>query len=114
MKNTIKIFALVLLFSFNSNAQTGYQIKKAISFSEHAVAQLDLSEEDQKFLYDTYIAKFMNVRENIFKKDLSNEEKKAIYNSSSKKLRQSMRVRFDQATTAAIIKSVLEFQKKNQ
>ena len=56
----------------------------------------------------------MNNRANIFGKNLSNEEKKAIYKSSSKKLRQSMRVRFDQPTTAAIIKSVLEIQKKNQ
>jgi len=42
------------------------------------------------------------------------KKKKAIYKASSNKLRQSMRVRFDQVTTAAIIKSVLEIQKKNQ
>ena len=46
--------------------------------------------------------------------DLSNEEKKAVYKASSKKLRQSMKVRFDQPTTAAIMKAVLELQKKNQ
>ncbi|MDA9356992.1 hypothetical protein N8376_03840 [Flavobacteriaceae bacterium] len=114
MKNTIKIFVLLLLFSFKSNAQNGYQIKKATSFSEHAATQLDLSEEDQKFIYDTYIAKFMNDRENIFGKDLSNDEKKEVYKASSKKIRQSMRVRFDQPTTAAIMKAVLELQKKNQ
>lgn len=114
MKNPIKIFVLLFLFSFISNAQTAYQTKQATSFSEHASKQLDLSEEDQKFIYDTYIAKFMNNRANIFEKNLSNEEKKAIYKASSKKLRQSMRVRFDQPTTAAIIKSVLEIQKKNQ
>ena len=114
MKNTIKILALLILFSFNSNAQNNYQIKKATSFSEHAAAQLDLSDEDQKFIYDTYIAKFMNDREDIFGKDLSKDEKKAIYKASSKKLRQSMKVRFDQPTTTAIMKAVLELQKKNQ
>ena len=114
MKNSIKIFVLLLLFSFNSNAQNNYQIKKATSFSEHAATELELSDEDQKFIYDTYIAKFMNDRENIFGKDLSNEEKKEIYKVSSKKLRQSMKVRFDQPTTAAIMKAVLELQKKNQ
>ena len=46
--------------------------------------------------------------------DLSNEERKAVYKASSKKLRQSMKVRFDQPTTAAIMKAVLELQKKNQ
>ncbi|MDB4134266.1 hypothetical protein N9596_03610 [Flavobacteriaceae bacterium] len=114
MKNSIKIFALLLLFSFNSNAQNNYQIKKATSFSEHAATQLDLSDEDQKFIYDTYIAKFMNDRENIFGKDLSKEERQAVYKTSSKKLRQSMKVRFDQPTTAAIMKAVLELQKRNQ
>jgi hypothetical protein len=114
MKNSIKIFVLLLLFSFNSNAQNNYQIKKATTFSEHAATQLELSEKDQKFIYDTYIAKFMDDRENIFGKDLSNDEKKAIYKASSKKLRQSMKVRFDQPTTAAIMKAVLELQKKNQ
>ena len=105
---------LLLLFSFNSNAQNNYQIKKATTFSEHAATQLELSDEDQKFIYDTYIAKFMDDRENIFGKGLSNDEKKAIYKASSKKLRQSMKVRFDQSTTAAIMKAVLELQKKNQ
>jgi hypothetical protein len=114
MKNSIKIFALLLLFSFNSNAQNNYQIKKATSFSEHAATQLDLSDEDQKFIYDTYIAKFMNDRENIFGKDLSKEERQAVYKASSKKLRQSMKVRFDQPTTAAIMKAVLELQNRNQ
>ena len=114
MKNSIKIFALLLLFSFNSNAQNNYQIKKATSFSEHATTQLDLSDEDQKFIYDTYIAKFMNDRENIFGKDLSKEERQAVYKASSKKLRQSMKVRFDQPTTAAIMEAVLELQKRNQ
>ena len=114
MKNSIKIFALLLLFSFNSNAQNNYQIKKATSFSEHSATQLDLSDDDKKFIYDTFIVKFMNDRENIFGKDLSNEEKRAVYKASSKKIRQSMRVRFDQPSTAAIMKSISELQKKNQ
>ena len=53
-------------------------------------------------------------RENIFGKDLSKEERQAVYKASSKKLRQSMKVRFDQPTTAAIMKSILELQKRNQ
>ena len=114
MKNSIKIFVLLLLFSFNSSAQNGYQIKKATFFSEHAATQLELSDEDQKFIYDAYIAKFMNDREKIFEKGLSNEERKAIYKASSKQIRKSMRVRFDQPTTAAIMNFVLELQKKNQ
>jgi hypothetical protein len=114
MKNSLKIFTLLVLFTFISNAQNSYQINKASSFSQHAANQLDLSEEDQKFLYDTYIAKFMNDRENIFGKDLSAEEKKSIYRASSQKLRQSIRLRFDQPTTSAIMKAVLELQKKNQ
>ena len=56
----------------------------------------------------------MNDRENIFGKDLSKEERQAVYKTSSKKLRQSMKVRFDQPTTAAIMKAVLELQKRNQ
>jgi hypothetical protein len=114
MKNSIKIFVLLLLFPLNSNAQNNYQIKKATMFSEHAATQLELSEEDQKFIYDTYITKFMNDRENIFGKDLSKDEKKAIYKASSKKLRQSMKVRFDQPTTTTIMKAVLELQNRNQ
>ena len=113
MKQSIKIFLLLFLFSFYSKAQNSYQIKKATYFSEHAASQLNLSEEDQLFLYDTYIAKFMDDRENIFGKNLSAEEKKSIYRASSKKLRQSIRVRFDQPTTSAIMKAVLELQKKN-
>ena len=113
MKNTIKIFVLLFFFSINSNSQNGYQIKKATSFSEHAASELDLSSEDQKFLYDTYIAKFMDDRENIFGKDLSADEKKAVYRASSKKLRQTVRSRFDQNTTSGIMKAVLELQKKN-
>jgi hypothetical protein len=56
----------------------------------------------------------MDDRENIFGKNLSAEEKKSIYRASSKKLRKSIRVRFDQPTTSAIMKAVLELQKKNQ
>ena len=75
MKKTIKIFFVLLLCSFNSFAQNNYQTKRATSFSEYAAKQLELSQEDQKFLYDTFIAKFVKQQEKIKGKDLSDEEK---------------------------------------
>jgi hypothetical protein len=103
MKKTIKIFFVLLLCSFNSFAQNNYQTKRATSFSEYAAKQLELSKEDQKFLYDTFIAKFVKQQEKIKGKDLSDEEKKQVYKASRKELVKTLNGRFDSEKTKAIL-----------
>ena len=112
MKKTINIIVLMLLISFNSNAQDNYQIKRATSFSEHATTQLKLTKEDQKFLYDTYIDKFINQKEKIKGKDLSDEEKKQVYKASRKELVKTLNTRFDAEKTKAIMNAIKELRKK--
>jgi glutathionyl-hydroquinone reductase len=112
MKKTINILVLIFLISFNSNAQDNYQIKRATSFSEHATTQLKLTKEDQKFLYDTYIDKFINQKEKIRGKDLSDEEKKQIYKASRKELVKTLNTRFDAEKTKAIMSAIKELRKK--
>ena len=112
MKKTINILVLMLLISFNSNAQNNYQIKKATSFSEHATTQLKLTKEDQKFLYDTYIDKFIKQQEKIKDKDLSDEEKKQVYKASSKELVKTLNGRFDSEKTKAIMSAIKELRNK--
>jgi len=112
MKKKINILVLIFLISFNSNAQDNYQIKRATSFSEHATTQLKLTKEDQKFLYDTYIDKFINQKEKIKGKDLSDEEKKQIYKASRKELVKTLNTRFDAEKTKAIMSAIKELRKK--
>ena len=75
MKKTVNIIVLILLISFSAKAQNNYQIKRATKFSEYATTQLELSKDDKKFLYDTYLAKFVAQREKIHGKNLSDDEK---------------------------------------
>jgi len=112
MKKTINILVLMLLISFNSNAQNNYQIKRATSFSEYAAKQVELSQEDQKFLYDTFIAKFVKQQEKIKGKDLSDEEKKQVYKASGKELVKTLNGRFDSEKTKAILAAVKEIRNK--
>jgi len=112
MKKTINILVLMLLISFNSNAQNNYQIKRATSFSEHATTQLKLTKEDQKFLYDTFIAKFVKQQEKIKGNDLSDEEKKQVYKASRKELVKTLNGRFDSEKTKAILAAVKEIRNK--
>jgi hypothetical protein len=100
------------LISFNSNAQNNYQIKRATSFSEHATTQLKLTKEDQKFLYDTFIAKFVKQQEKIKGNDLSDEEKKQVYKASRKELVKTLNGRFDSEKTKAILAAVKEIRNK--
>ena len=112
MKKTIKILFVLLLCSFNSFAQNNYQTKRATSFSEYAAKQLELSKEDQKFLYDTFIAKFIKQQEKIKGKDLSDEEKKQVYKESRKELIKTLNGRFDSEKTKAILAAVKEIRNK--
>ena len=112
MKKTINILVLMLLISFNSNAQNNYQIKRATSFSEYATTQLKLTKEDQKFLYDTFIAKFVKQQEKIKGNDLSDEEKKLVYKASRKELVKTLNGRFDSEKTKAILAAVKEIRNK--
>ena len=112
MKKTIKILFVLLLCSFNSFAQNNYQTKRATSFSEYAAKQLELSKEDQKFLYDTFIAKFVKQQEKIKGKDLSDEEKKQVYKESRKELIKTLNGRFDSEKTKAILAAVKEIRNK--
>jgi len=112
MKKTIKIFFVPLLCSFNSFAQNNYQTKRATSFSEYAAKQVELSQEDQKFLYDTFIAKFVKQQEKIKGKDLSDEEKKQVYKASRKELVKTLNGRFDSEKTKAILAAVKEIRNK--
>ena len=112
MKKTIKIFFVLLLCSFNSFAQNNYQTKRATSFSEYAAKQVELSQEDQKFLYDTFIAKFVKQQEKIKGKDLSDEEKKQVYKASRKELVKTLNGRFDSEKTKAILAAFKEIRNK--
>ena len=112
MKKTINILVMMLLISFNSNAQNNYQIKRATSFSEHATTQLKLTKEDQKFLYDTFIAKFVKQQEKIKGNDLSDEEKKQVYKASRKELVKTLNGRFDPEQTKAIMSAIKELRNK--
>ena len=112
MKKTIKIFFVLLLCSFNSFAQNNYQTKRATSFSEHVTNQLKLTKEDQKFLYDTFINKFIKQQEKIKGKDLSDEEKKQVYKASRKELVKTLNGRFDSEKTKAIMSAIKELRNK--
>ena len=112
MKKTINVLVLIFLISFNSNAQNNYQIKRATSFSEHVTNQLKLNKEDQKFLYDTFINKFIKQQEKIKGKDLSDEEKKQVYKASRKELVKILNTRFDSEKTKAIMSAIKEIRNK--
>ena len=102
----------MVLISFSSNAQNNYQIKRATTFSEYTAKQLDLSQEDQKFLYDTFIAKFIAQREKTHGKDLSDNEKKEVYKASGIELVKTLNQRFDEEKTKSIMKAFKEIRNK--
>ena len=104
----------MLLISFSSNAQNSYQIKRATSFSEYASTQLKLTKDDKKFLYDTFLDKFVAQREKIHGKELSDKEKKQIYKVSRNELVKSLNTRFSTEKTKAIMAAVKEMRDKEK
>ena len=75
---------------------------------------MKLNKEDQKFLYDTYIDKFINQKEKIKGKDLSDEEKKQIYKASRNELVKTLNTRFNTEKTKAIMAAVKEIRDKKK
>ena len=112
MKKLIIIAIVSILISLSSKAQNNYQIKRATTFSEYASNKLKLNEADKKFLYDTYLAKFVAQREKIHGKDLSDEEKKQVYKASYNKLIKTLNTRFSAEKSKAIIVAVKEIREK--
>ncbi|MAJ05271.1 MAG: hypothetical protein CL827_00215 [Crocinitomicaceae bacterium] len=112
MKKTINTLVLIILISFSSKAQNNYQIKRATTFSEYATNQLELTKADKKFLYDTYLAKFVAQREKIHGKDLSDEEKKQVYKASKNELIKTLNTRFSNEKSRAIMAAVKEIRDK--
>ena len=112
MKKAINIIVLMLLISFSSNAQNSYQIKRATSFSEYATTQLKLTKDDKKFLYDTFLDKFVAQREKIHGKELSDEENKQVYKTSRNELIKTLNTRFNAEKTKAIMAAVREIREK--
>jgi len=61
MKNRINIIVLILLISFNSNAQNNYPIKRTSSCSKHALSQLNIIDcNNVTYLEDTFYVSLNN------------------------------------------------------
>ena len=80
MKNRINIIVLILLISFNSNAQNNYPIKRTTSCSKYASSQLNIIDcNNVTYLEDTF---YVSVNNNIISNTIYyNDSTSMIYPS---------------------------------
>tara|TARA_B100001287_G_scaffold268417_1_gene264662 strand:+ start:311 stop:955 length:645 start_codon:yes stop_codon:yes gene_type:complete len=80
MKNRVNIIVLILLISFNSNAQNNFSIKRISSCSKHASSQLNIIDcNNVTYLEDTF---YVSVNNNIISNTIYyNDSTSMIYPS---------------------------------
>ena len=110
-----KIILLIVLCGFLSTANAqrqSYQEKKATTNAQHIAEAMDLNESEQTLLYAILLDKYEETSKQIKGNDLSNEEKKVIYNKSFKDTNDKLSVLFSKEEIKSINSLLKEQNKK--
>ena len=112
MKKVI-LFILLAGFLTTANAQKqSYQEKKADSDTEFISTKMSLSADKTIFLHEVLLEKYQETSAEIKGKDLSQEEKKAIYKASYKKTSEKLANQFSKDEVKEIFALLKEQNKK--
>lgn len=110
------LIAVLLLWSVNGIAQQkkSTHVKRAKAQTTYIAEKMNLNEDKKSFLYDALLQKFKMNTSKINGKDLTQEEKKGVYQSTNKKFREILSKEFSQQEINRINKLQNEANKKRK
>lgn len=111
-----KVFLFLMLCGFMTTgiAQNKNVIKRAKATTAYVAEQMSLNDEQSKFLEEVLTEKMADTSSKINGKNLSKEEKKAIYGESHKKTAKKLSEKFSKDEAQAIFGHIKEFNKLNK
>ena len=110
-----KLIVLILFCGFLSTAtaqKKSYQEKKATINAQHIADKMNLNDSQQTALYAVLLGKYDENSKQIKGNDLSNEEKKVIYNKSFKDTNDKLSAIFSKEEIKSINSLLKEQNKK--
>lgn len=113
----IKFTVLILVLSlwsvqgFSQEKKSIHQ-KRAKVQTAYIADKMNLNEEQKSFVFEALIEKFKMNTDQIRGKDLSQEEKRAVYSSTNKKFRKLLSQQFSKEEISQILKLQNEINKK--
>jgi hypothetical protein len=114
MKKTV-FFIAAIAFSFYAQAQdyTKFQMQRATMFSSYIAEQMELSETEEKFVYDVMLARVYNSNAKIKSENLTAmEDKRAVYSAEYKIAQQKLADEFGAKNARKMMSLSNEARKK--
>lgn len=115
MINKSLLLLFTIAFSFTAFAQdyTKFQIQRATMFSTYIAEQMELSETEQKFVYDVMLARVYNSNAKIKSENLTAmEDKRAVYSAEYKIAQQKLADKFGAKNARKMMSLSNEARKK--
>ncbi len=112
MKKVVFLFLFVTMtLSISAQQKNVYAEKVAKGASEHCAEEMSLNASKQEFLYAELYAKITATQKQMKGKDLSQDEKKAIYKKSNKEYVAVLSAEFSKDEIKQITKLTQEYTK---
>ena len=106
------LFTALSLFAFAQD-HTKFQIQRATMFSSYIAEQMELSETEQKFVYDVMLARVFNSNAKIKSENLTaKEDKQAVYSAEYKIAQQKLADEFGAKNARKMMSLSNEARKK--
>ena len=110
IKKLILLFLLIGLVteaaSQNIEKQANKRAKLATAF---LASEMDLNKKESDFLYDVLYEKILFVKDQITNRNLSQDDKKEVYNKSTKDAKKKLSTNFSPEQIKQILKSLNNF-----
>tara|TARA_X000000368_G_scaffold351804_1_gene292449 strand:- start:326 stop:682 length:357 start_codon:yes stop_codon:yes gene_type:complete len=106
------LFVALSLFAFSQDYNK-FQIQRATMFSSYIAEQMELSETEQKFVYDVMLARVFNSNAKIKSENLTaKEDKQAVYSAEYKIAQQKLADEFGAKNARKMMSLSNEARKK--
>lgn len=112
MKKIFFVILLTLPFLGAAQSPTQWETNRAKIFSDHVVNNMELTSEDSEFIQQVFLDRVVNARKKIKGKELSQEEKRAVYSQEYKNSKTKLTDRFGKRKATKIMNLSNEALKK--
>lgn len=111
-KITTILLLLTLTFSF-AQKPNKFHIERATMLANYVADNIELGEDDKQFVYNVMLDRGVNATKQIRGKNLSQEDKKAIYRAEYKNAATKLKDKFGNKKGSKIMALSNEARKKN-
>ncbi|MEC8363698.1 MAG: hypothetical protein VXZ46_00985 [Bacteroidota bacterium] len=113
MKKITTIILLLTLTYSIAQKPNKFHLERATMFTNYIADNIELSEDDKQFVYNVMLERGVNATKQIRGKNLSQEDKKAIYRAEYKNAATKLKDKFGNKKGNKIMALSNEARKKN-